>query len=74
MECRDCRAEAATTKVTERLPSGGYVEAHYCWACLASRFPQSPPVGDMPRPRLTLRRLLLAIAAFALIDGLAVLT
>ena len=73
MECRDCRAEAATTKVTERLPSGGYVEAHYCWACLASRFPQSPPVGDMPRPRLTLGRLLLAIAAFALIDGLAVL-
>jgi len=28
----------------------------------------------MPRPRLTIGRLLLAIAAFALIDGLAVLT
>jgi hypothetical protein len=48
MTCQKCQSAVATFRVTERLPSGGFAQAHYCAACCAPLMQPSPWPKRLP--------------------------
>ena len=73
MICQYCHSADATMHVTDRLPSGQFIEVHSCRACWEGRVDRSSP-GEtgFPGPKLCSRSLLIVIAIFAVANSLAV--
>jgi hypothetical protein len=70
--CGLCLAKVATCHITS-CPSRGVVEeAHYCQSCYDLKFVNPPPQKrEFPRPKVTLKRVMVVIAIFAIPNGLA---
>jgi hypothetical protein len=65
MLCHLCLSKPATMHLTEKLPSGKFGEAHYCSECYEAKYLKPPPGADsFPRPRFTLKKIMILIAVW----------
>ena len=72
MICRLCLAKAATHHMTERSPSGRFEEAHYCPEFCEAKYLKPPPPGSIfPRPRLTLKNIMILVGVWAIPNAVA---
>src|SRR4051794_38130940 len=72
MICQLCLGEAATERVTERLPSGRSREAQYCWSCYEARYLKPPPAGShFPRLAFRLKNVMIHVAVWAVPNAVA---
>ena len=66
MICQLCLSKPATTHLTERSPAGKFAEAHYCAECYEAKYLKpSPGPASFPRPRFTLKRIMILVAGWA---------
>lgn len=73
MICEACQSTGATVHVTERLPSGQFVEAHYCQVCSEGKGHRtSTDVNGFPLPKLALKHIMKIVAVFAISNCLTV--
>jgi hypothetical protein len=67
MICQLCLTEAATQHVTERAPCGRFEVARYCAECYEAKFFKPPPsTSGFPRPRLTLKNIMILVGVWAI--------
>jgi hypothetical protein len=74
MLCQMCLQAEAAVHVLDRVPGGPPVQADYCPTCYDLKYvnpPARPP--DFPRPRFTIRRLMILAAVFAIPNAAVVL-
>jgi hypothetical protein len=82
MLCRMCFQAEATVHVLDRPSSDGLVESHYCPACYALKYVNPPtrwlvvsddslpaPPPAFPRPRFTIRDLMIIAGLFAILNA-----
>jgi hypothetical protein len=66
MLCQLCLVKLATYSVTDKLPSGRLGMAYYCPDCYEAKYVKPPPdVGEFPRPRFTIKNILIVVAVWA---------
>jgi hypothetical protein len=72
MICQLCLIKMATRHVTERSPRGRFEEAHYCAECYEAKYLRPPPPADsFPRPRATLKNLMILVGVWAVPNAIA---
>ena len=65
MVCQLCRVKAATYQITERSSTDRFGEAHYCFKCYEAKYLKPPPPGGFPRPRSTIKNVMMLVAVWA---------
>ena len=73
MICQLCLTSAATSHVTERLPSGQFREAHYCTVCFAAKYLNPRPARpNFPKPTFRLNRITIVVGLWAVLNAIVV--
>ena len=66
MLCQLCLSKPAMMDVPERLPAGTHAVAHYCPECYEAKYLKpSPGPASFPRPRITLKRIMILVAGWS---------
>ena len=72
MICQLCLASVATRHLTERSPSGRFVEMTYCESCYQAKYVEPPAdSGRFPRPRFTIKNIMILGAAWTVPNAIA---
>ena len=73
MVCQLCLWRVATVDIKDRLPSGRFVEAHYCPYCWDAKRLKPRRLPDrFPRFRFTLKSIMVLVAIFAIPNSLVI--
>jgi hypothetical protein len=73
MICRICRIHDAEYFVTEPVGSGRFVEAHLCLACYEARYAAPRSRAPFPRPRFTLKNIMMVVGMFTVVNAILAL-